>query len=166
MLTWVCCAETAHLTAWQSTAPSGDQSPCPAPDRDSPSSTNYMCTNTGSRSNPWEASNGLGEPITTGLQLRCVQLKGLTSLHFILFKLVWRGETNGYEEHHQKKVTQTSTKQWDNASSLTFWNEVHIRSLDASQKGRTCSLFSPQTLYPSWGGLQFSKERPRHALQV
>lgn len=37
---------------------------------------------------PWEASSGLGEPITTGLQLRCVQLKGLTSLHFILFKLV------------------------------------------------------------------------------
>lgn len=37
---------------------------------------------------PREASNGLGEPITTGLQLRCVQLKGLTSLHFILFKLV------------------------------------------------------------------------------
>lgn len=53
---------------------------------------------------PWEASNGLGEPITAGLQLRCVQLKGLTSLQFILFKLVWRGKNEW--------LWRTSPKKW------------------------------------------------------
>lgn len=45
---------------------------------------------------------------------------------------------NGYEEHHPKSDIKHSTKQWDSASGLTFWNERSVS--EASMPPRKAEL--------------------------
>lgn len=65
----------------------------------------------------------------------------------------------------KKSDTKHSTKQWGNALGLTFWNEVRVRSIHASQKGKTCSLiFSPNTMsFMRWFTIFRRKTKPSSA---